>query len=250
MIPHRAVLLDLDGTVYRSSQPVSNAARAVTALLDSGKSIRYLTNNSAARPDEVTKKLTAMGIPCEPDWVYTSALVTARYCVEQRLQTVFPVGQHQLSLTLQEHGLTISEKNPEAVVVGICRSFTYDLMNEAMQHILGGAKFIATNPDPTYPIENGRFVPGTGSIVAAIQTCSGVLPTMIGKPSPRMPLTTCKDLGLEPQDAVMVGDRISTDIESGRAAGCATWLVLTGVESRIPPGQAGSDDLLGLVSAI
>jgi ribonucleotide monophosphatase NagD (HAD superfamily) len=135
----------------------------------------------------------------------------------------------------------------ESVVAGICQTFTYDLMNGAMQQILAGAKFIGTNPDPTYPMEGNKLIPGAGSIVAAVRACSGVEPLIIGKPNPTMINMVIEDLGLEPSDVLVVGDRQDTDIESGRRAGCPTHLVLTGVTTVPPNGQAYSLDLRGLL---
>lgn len=247
MIPQQAVLLDLDGTVYRGSEVVPHAPEVVAALLEAGKHVRYLTNNSAARPEKVTAKLTAMGVPCEPSWVYSSGIAAARFCRENNLDSVFIVGQPDLLHTFQEAGIHTTDQNPQAVVVGICRSFTYELMDQAMQHIRAGAKFIATNPDPTFPLEGGRFSPGAGSIVAAVKTAAGVEPFLIGKPQPTLALHACADLGITPDQALLVGDRLDTDIHCGEAAGCATWLVLTGVETSIPPNQPGSPDLRGLI---
>lgn len=247
MIPHKAVLLDLDGTVYRGSQPVPHAAEVIHELISQGKQVRYLTNNSAARPDTITTKLTAMGIPCEPKWVYSSGQIAAEYCRSHDLKTVFLVGEPSLAETFLEAGISATGHNPDAVVVGICRTFTYSLMDQAMQHILNGSTFIATNTDFTYPLEEGKFSPGAGSIVASIQACSGTEPLIMGKPGPTMPLQICADLHLQPSDALIVGDRLNTDIACGIAAGCDTWLVLTGVETQLPSNQPGSPDLRGLL---
>jgi 4-nitrophenyl phosphatase len=239
-------ILDLDGTVYRGSEAIEGAAETVRTLLDRGRLVRYLTNNSAARPKGITEKLNLMGIPCEPSWVYGSGMAAVRWCRNEGLTRVMVVGEPGLHESAAEAGLVQSE-NPDAVVVGICRSFSYDLMKRAMQAIQSGAKFVATNLDPTYPLENGVFEPGAGSIVAAIQRCSGVEPKVIGKPEPESVLQIVSDAGVKPEETLVVGDRHDTDIESGRRAGCPTWMVLTGVTTELAPDQPGSFDLLGLI---
>lgn len=247
MIPHAAVLLDLDGTVYRGADPVPHAAETIRALLEAGKHIRYITNNSAARPEQITQKLTGMGVPCEPDWVYGSGPAAATHCRNQGCTQTYVIGEPNLHQTFQEAGLDPASDQPQAVVVGICRTFTYAHLDQAMQHIRNGAVYIATNLDPTYPLEGGRFSPGSGTINAAVQTATGVQPLVIGKPSPLIPLQICHDLNLPPDQALLVGDRLDTDIAAGQAAGCPTWLVLTGVETQIPPNQPGSPNLQALL---
>jgi 4-nitrophenyl phosphatase len=132
-------------------------------------------------------------------------------------------------------------------VVGICLDLTYGLLNGGMQQIRSGAEFVATNPDATFPLEDGKIVPGAGSMVAAVQTCSGAVPFVVGKPNPYLVELALREAGVEPRNALAVGDRLDTDIESGRRAGCDTHLVLTGVESSAPEGQSFSCDLFALL---
>lgn len=242
----KAVIFDLDGTLYRASEPIPHAKEAIENLLNQNVSIRYLTNNSAAIPQNITKKLNAMGIPCENHWVYSSGKSATQTAIHQGLKTVFIVGEPELHQLANEAGLKIVDSNADVVIAGICRTFTYDLLNQAMQNILGGSAFIATNTDATYPIEGGRFQPGGGSIVSAIQTASGQAPTIIGKPSPFMVHQICQDLQLQPAQVLIVGDRLDTDIAAGQNAGCPTWLVLTGVETELPNDQPGSQNLRAL----
>ncbi|MCB0825815.1 MAG: HAD-IIA family hydrolase [Armatimonadetes bacterium] len=241
-----AYFFDLDGTCYRGSEPVPHAANAIQQLYASGAQIRYGTNNSAADPTKTCEKLKGMGFPCEPEWVYGSGPTTARYLVREGIESVFVVGEPQLHETLRGFGLAESD-SPEAVVVGICRTFSYELLAEAQAHILNGAKFIATNQDPTFPMEGGALKPGAGSIVAAILTATSVEPTVIGKPNPQMILDALFDLGLERREMLVVGDREDTDIAAGLAAGCPTWMVLTGVTFELPGGQDGGDDLRSII---
>lgn len=242
----KAVLLDLDGTVYRGNQSCPDAPKAIAEMQRMGLHIRYLTNNSAARPNEITQKLHKMNIPCEPEWVLSSGMVTAKL-VAQNHKTVAFVGNPGLKISLEEQNLTIVDyQNADAVVVGICHEFNYKMLNQASDAIRSGAKFYATNPDPTYPFEKNRLAPGAGSIVAAIQTASGVSPTMIGKPEPHMPTAVCQELGVSPSETIFVGDRLETDILCANNAGCQPWLVLTGITTKSQPNIPGSQTLAGL----
>ncbi len=246
-------IFDLDGTLYRGSQPVDHAPEVVRQLHDEGASVRYVTNNSAARPEETSKKLVDMGYPSEPGWVYGSGPAAARYVLSLGFHTVFVVGEPSLEETCRATGLhTVTSDEAlagqvEAVVAGICRSFNYSLLRAAMRAVRHGAAFVATNLDSTYPVEEGLFDPGAGSIVASIATASGVRPDVVGKPAPLMILDILRDTNVLASDALVVGDRMDTDIAAGKAAGCPTFLVLTGVASDIPLGEDGADDLRGLL---
>lgn len=248
----KAVLLDLDGTVYRGSDACPDAAESIQEFIRRGFLIRYLTNNSAARPAQVTRKLLNLGVPCEPNWVLSSGITTAQFLQNSEHKTYSYVGEVGLGESLAESGLKelpLSEK-ADAVVVGICRSFTYEMLRLATDSIQNGAQFIATNLDPTYPMEGRVLTPGAGSIVAAVATASGIAPLVMGKPEPHMALDACIELGIEPIQAVVVGDRMDTDIACGINAGAATWLVLTGVTDEIPANQAGSKTLADLLTLL
>lgn len=248
----RAVLLDLDGTVYRGAEPIPGASEAVKRLLEAGLSVRYLTNNSAARPDEITQKLKGMGVPCEPDWVAGTGPAAGGMARNKGFSQAHVVGEPGLWRSLREAGLEPSDADPQPLLVtGICRTFDYQMMDRALQSLLKGAFWIATNRDGSYPLEGGRFQPGAGSIVAALQAASARPPDLvIGKPEPLMILHIGASLGLEPHQMVMVGDREDTDLEAGRRAGSFTWLVLTGYEKELLSGHPGSKDLLGLAEAL
>lgn len=243
----KAVLLDLDGTVYRGKEPCPDAPDSITSLQKLGFAIRYLTNNSAARPVEITQKLQAMGIPCKPSWVLSSGMVAAQV-IAQNHKSVAVVGNPGLHESLFEQNLNIVDfENAEAVVVGICHGFDYQILRKSSDAIRSGATFYGTNPDPTYPFENNRLAPGAGSIVSAVQTASGVNPIMIGKPEPHMPLAVCQELNISPEEAIFVGDRLETDILCAKNSGSNPWLVLTGVSTESQPGIPGSPTLAGLV---
>ncbi len=245
---YRGYVFDLDGTLYRGEEAISGAVEKVRELAEAGAVVRYVTNNSTQTPEFFSDKLRRLGFACEPSQVMSSAVGTAKYLADQALRSAFVVGEAGLVKVLGEHGVraVMGEDSAEAVVVGLCHTFTYELMREAMHRIRAGARFVATNPDATFPAEKGRLDPGAGSMVAAIRACSETEPVVIGKPKPYLIQASMEGAGLTPDDTLVVGDRMDTDIESGRACGCDTFLVLTGVETKLPEGQCGGPDLQSL----
>ncbi len=231
-------IFDLDGVIWRGDSPVEGAARAVERLRSLGKRCLFATNNSSRAPGYFSERLQALGIQAVPEDVVTSATATAFY-VREHLPgaRVFVVGEEGVQTILREVGAQIftvdnagEVERVECVVAGIDRSFTYEKLRLAQRFILGGAKFIATNRDATFPIEGG-VVPGAGSIVAAIETASGVSPLSMGKPEPAMLIGILERFGLRPDEAAIVGDRLDTDIACGARAGIGTVCVGTGVTS-------------------
>lgn len=256
----RIYLFDLDGTIYRGEEALPGAVETVAELKRRGALVRYLTNNSGQTRQFFAQKLTQMGFDCSVDEVVGSAYGTAKYCQEHHLQSAFVVGEIGLVETLREEGIAVHnalpnglpipqnvDTQPDAVVVGICKQFDYAFLNAAMQRIRSGAKFIATNRDATYPLENDVQIPGAGSIVSAVATAAGQEPFVVGKPNPYLVQMVLGELGIEPEDAVVVGDRYETDILCGHAAGCPTYMVLTGVTKQAPEGQWHGETLAGLL---
>jgi 4-nitrophenyl phosphatase len=254
-------ILDLDGTLYRGNEPVPGAAEAMAELRRRGKAVRFVTNNSRATRSWVVEKLARMDIVASPEEVLSSGIAAARLLARRGWHRAFLVGEPGLFESVRDEGvravnaspnleaLSISDERADAVLVGICRSFTYDLLNGALQQVLAGARFVATNTDATYPVEGGRVVPGAGAIVASLQTCSGIAPIVVGKPEPLMLEMILEETGCDKSQVLVVGDRIETDIEWGRRAGCPTHLVLTGVTHEAPPSQRWSPDLRGILEA-
>lgn len=243
----RGAIFDLDGTLYRGSEPVPQAAEVVRTLVDQGKSVRYLTNNSTATPEDVVRKLEAWGFPVTPDWVATSGTVTATALAQLGIKRAFVVGEPALEAALSNAGIQVSrDSDAEVVVAGLCRSFSYAMLNDALQVLAKGAKLIATNADPQLPIEGGGIRPGAGSIVAALEAASGQTATCYGKPSPTGVLELCQGMKLDPFEVVVVGDRYETDIRAGLAAACQVLLVPTGLSQGHWPGvrQGALSELL------
>ena len=258
----KMVVFDLDGTLYRGEQAIPFASESVNDLRSRGVLVRYLTNNSGQTKQFYQRKLQGMGFRAELPEIYSSATGTLAHLLETRVKTAFIVGMPGLVATLQGGGIRVvnameqgnlassSEEVAEAVVVGICRTLTYELLDGALQQLLKGALYIATNPDSTFPLAEGRIAPGAGSIVAAVSTCSGKTPFVVGKPNPYLVQLVASEAQVPLDQTLVVGDRLDTDIESGRRAGAQTHLVLTGVETTAPEGQSFSPDLRGLLSLL
>jgi 4-nitrophenyl phosphatase len=248
MRPYPLYIFDLDGTLYRGNEALPGAVETVRALLDRGAQVRYLTNNSSRTVEDQAAKLEALGLPATPELVVTSATGTARYAAAQRIPSAYVIGEDGLRSALAASGIQVDpDRAPDAVIVGICWSFDYSMVNQAMQHIRAGARFIATNTDATYPLEQGRLVPGAGVVVGAVQIASGVEPVVIGKPNPYLVELILQDTGVPAAEALVVGDRYETDILAGRNAGCDTMLVLTGVTGAAPDGVASVHSLTELL---
>ena len=238
VISHLAVrtfVFDLDGVVYRGEQPLPGAVPTIETLRRLGHQVYFFTNNSTLTRSDYVRKLGRMGIPADPDHIMTSAYATALYLVEKGAQgaSVFVVGEagpreelKAVGMKLVEDGL--SEK-VDYVVVGMDRNFSYDMLMKAQQAILGGAKFIATNRDATFPLEAGRIVPGGGAMVAAIEVATGVTPVLIGKPETYAMRKVLELAGTTPENSVIIGDRLDTDVLVGKRIGATTVLVLTGI---------------------
>lgn len=245
-LPYELYVFDLDGTCYLGSEPVPYAAESVQKLYDAGARIRYLTNDSGSVPQVSAEKLHGLGFPVEPDWIFTSGMAAGWLCLDRGMTRVFAVGEPGLSRVLQEMGLEIDDRSPEALVVGICRSLTYDDLVAGMDMVLGGALLVGTNGDSTFPSENGRLRPGAGTMVAAFETCTGTKAVMAGKSEATILQAVMDSAGVGPEDTLMVGDRMDSDIACAQNAGCDSYLVLTGITKELPVGCLGGEDLRGL----
>lgn len=171
-----------------------------------GFHVRFFTNNSGISETNLIHKLTRMGFDPAPGEVFAIGPMAIEHCISNGYENVFVVGEPDLIEGFNEAGIRCQEPGKaDAVVAGICRSFSYELCNQAMQAILNSAEFIATNRDPTYPLENGRLQPGTGAIIAAIETSSGKAPTVLGKPNPWAIKKILSLSGLKPDQLLVVG---------------------------------------------
>ena len=228
----RTFVFDLDGVIYRGEQPLPGAVATTETLRRLGHQVYFFTNNSSKTRTFYLEKLQRMGINTDVEHIMTSAYATALYLLEHSAQDapVFVIGESGLREELQAAGIRLVEaEEAEYVVVGIDKKFCYDTLVKAQNAIFRGAKFIATNPDTSFPLENGRVIAGNGALVAAIQTASGVEPVMIGKPATPAMHEILELAHATPEDTVVIGDRLDTDILVGKRIGTVTVLVLTGI---------------------
>lgn len=230
-------VFDLDGVVYRGKHPLPHAIEVLNLLQDSGRWVFFLTNNSGATREQYAEKLQSMGVEAQPEQFITSAWATALYLQRalDRGARLFVVGEPGLKQELCAAGFEVVEsvepEIPAAVVVGIDRAFSYERLAQAQYAILNGALFIATNADATYPAED-RLLPGAGTMVAAIATATGHKPRIIGKPNPQILQPYIERGQIRPEQTLLVGDRLDTDIALANLLHIPCALVLTGVSTR------------------
>jgi 4-nitrophenyl phosphatase len=236
-------VFDLDGVLYRGEEAVEDAPETLSALRSAGHALFFLTNNSSQPRRVYVEKLARLGMASTEDEIVTSASATADYLAQHGAKgaKVLAVGGPGIADELARINIATeyadtpfpaTEITYDYVIVGLDREFTYHKLHRAQQALLAGAKFIATNRDAQYPIEAGNVIPGGGSIVAAIAAAAGCEPITIGKPEPTALQTILTRCGAWPHEAMMIGDRLDTDIACGNKIGVPTTLVLTGVSTR------------------
>lgn len=225
----KGLIVDLDGSVYVGDKPIEGVPEAIEKLRRRGIRILFLTNNATKTPQEYLQKLENMGIRVTLQDILTSSVIAASYIKQvYGPSKVYVVGTKALEKVLRSYGHEVVESGSSIVVAGLDFDFNYQKLSRALREIRRGAKFIATNRDATIPID-GDIMPGAGSIVKAIEVASGVKPVVVGKPSKIAIRESLKRLKLRPEEVLVVGDRLETDIKMGRRFKCLTALVLTGV---------------------
>ena len=222
-------LMDMDGVIVREDSLVPGADAFVARLRETSHPFLILTNNSMYTTRDLAARLGRLGLDVAPDAIWTSALATAKFLDDQRPDgSAFVIGEAGLTTALYEAGYTLVESDPDYVVLGETRTYSFERISKAIQLIERGARFIATNPDPTGPSPAGPL-PATGSVAALISAATGVQPYFIGKPNPLMIRSALRQIGAHSESTVMIGDRMDTDIVTGLEAGLETILVLTGI---------------------
>jgi NagD protein len=222
-------VIDMDGVIYHGSRLIPGAVDFVERLRAGGHKFLFLTNNSQWTPRDLAHKLEHLGISVPETSFHTSALATADFLNQQKPKgTAYVIGGAGLTHALYSVGYTLTEHNPDYVVVGDTRSYDFEKIERASRLILGGARFVATNLDLTGPSEQG-IQPACGALVAPIELVTGRRPYFVGKPNPLMMRTALRKLEAHSAEAFMVGDRMDTDIVVGTEAGMKTILVLSGV---------------------
>jgi NagD protein len=227
------VISDMDGVIYRGKSVIPGAQHFIDRLRASGAGLVFLTNNSEQTPLDLLRKLAGLDIHGLTEAnVITSAMATAEFLAAQKPNgTAYVVGGGALSAALYDVGYSITEADPDYVVVGKTASFGFPMLRKAAELIGGGAKFIGTNPDMVDPVEGGTE-PAAGALLASIEAATGMRPYIVGKPNSLMMIYARRMLGVPAEDCVMIGDRMDTDIVGGLEAGMQTCLVLSGVSTR------------------
>jgi NagD protein len=226
--PIETWLTDMDGVLVHEEDPIPGAKEFIEALKESGKKFLVLTNNSVFTPRDLRARLLRSGIDVPESAIWTSALATADFLSDQRPDgSAYVVGEAGLTNALHEIGYVMTDHDPDYVVLGETRTYSFEAITRAIRLIAAGARFIATNPDPSGPSAQG-LLPATGSVAALISTATGRSPYFVGKPNPLMMRSALNALEAHSETTVMVGDRMDTDIISGLEAGLRTVLVTTG----------------------
>jgi len=224
----RAWLSDMDGVLVHEDQPIPGAADFVARLVGTGRPFLLLTNNSIFTPRDLKARLHRSGVDVPEAAIWTSALATAQFLDDQRPGgTAYVIGEAGLTTALHEIGYVMTDRDPEYVVLGETRTYSFEAITTAIRLIEKGARFIATNPDVSGPSQQGP-IPATGSVAALITKATGVEPYFVGKPNPLMMRSALNRIDAHSETTVMIGDRMDTDMISGLEAGLRTILVLTG----------------------
>jgi NagD protein len=222
-------LLDMDGVLAHEEHVIPGADRFLARLRELELPFLVLTNNSIYTRRDLSARLRATGLDVPEDSIWTSALATAHFLEEQRPGgSAFVIGEAGLTTALHEAGYTLSESEPDYVVLGETRTYSFEAITRAIRLIDNGSRFIATNPDATGPSLEGAL-PACGSVAALIQRATGVEPYFVGKPNPVMMREGLNKIKAHSEATAMIGDRMDTDIKCGIEAGLETILVMTGI---------------------
>ncbi len=227
-------LMDMDGVLGAEQNAIPGANEVLTRLRELGLPFLVLTNNSIYTQRDLTARLRRSGLDVPEESIWTSALATAQFLEDQRPSgSAFVIGESGLTTALHDHGYTLTERDPDYVILGETRTYSFERITQAIRLIADGARFIATNPDNVGPTPDGPL-PATGSVAALISRATGVDPYYVGKPNPLMMRSALNAIEAHSESTAMIGDRMDTDIVAGLEAGLETVLVLSGVTT---PGE-------------
>ncbi len=228
----QSLILDMDGVLWRASDPIGNLPAIFAGITRRGWKVALATNNATRSIGMYVERMAGFGVTVEPWQIINSAQAVARLLKNRFPQggPIYIIGERGLLEALQEQGFYPADEHVLAVAASMDRSLSYDKLRCATLLIRGGALFVATNPDRTFPTPDG-LVPGAGAILAALETATDVAPLVCGKPAPEMYRMALERLGTAPEHTLVVGDRLETDIAGAQVIGCRTALVLSGVSS-------------------
>ncbi|MCK0117666.1 NagD protein [Isoptericola sp. CG 20/1183] len=221
-------LTDMDGVLVHEGQAIPGASEFIATLRDAGRPFLVLTNNSIFTARDLAARLSRSGIEVPEEAIWTSALATATFLADQVPNgSAYAIGEAGLTTALHAAGYTLTETDPDYVVLGETRTYSFEAITKAIRLIKGGARFIATNPDTTGPSTEGPL-PATGAVAAMITAATGRSPYYVGKPNPMMFRSALNRIDAHSETTAMIGDRMDTDVVAGIEAGLETFLVLTG----------------------
>ena len=222
-------ICDMDGVIYHGNKILDGVADFVNWLINNNKRFVFLTNSPEKTPHELSMKLERMGLKVSADHFYTSAMATASFLSSQNPGcTAYVIGEAALTKALYDQGIYMNDVNPEYVVVGETRTYSFEKIEKAIELVNKGAKLIGTNPDITGPTEKG-VMPATGALIAPIEIATGKKAYFVGKPNPLMLRHGLKKLNCHSEEIAFIGDRMDTDIIAGIESDIDTVLVLSGV---------------------
>lgn len=229
LLNKKGFISDMDGVIYHGSRILDGVADFVNWMIDNDKKFVFLTNSSERTPHELSMKLERMGLSVSADHFYTSAMATAEFLASQAPGcTAYVIGEAALAKALYDHGIYMNDVNPDYVVVGETRTYSFEKIEKAIELVNRGAKLIGTNPDITGPTERG-VMPATGALIAPIEIATGKKAYFVGKPNPLMLRHGLRKLDCHSEEIAFIGDRMDTDIIAGIESNIDTVLVLSGV---------------------
>ncbi|GAB3282941.1 HAD-IIA family hydrolase [Parasphingorhabdus pacifica] len=224
-------LMDMDGVLVHEEHMVPGADAFLAELGDRGIPFMVFTNNSIYTPRDLRARLSRTGLDIPESAIWTSALATAQFLEKQRPGgSAFVVGESGLTTALHAIGYVLTDRDPDYVILGETRTYSFEAITKAIRLVEGGARFIATNPDEKGPSREGTL-PATGAVAALIERVTGRAPYYVGKPNPLMMRSALRTLGAHSANTLMIGDRMDTDVRSGLEAGLQTILVLSGISN-------------------
>ena len=232
ILEKKGFICDMDGVIYHGNKILPGVKEFVNWMIESDKKFVFLTNSPERTPHELSMKLERMGLSVSADHFYTSAMATAEFLYSQAPGcTAYVIGEAALSKALYDHKIYMNDINPDYVVIGETRTYSFEKIEKAIALVNNGAKLIATNPDTTGPTEHG-VMPATGALVAPIEIATGKKAYFVGKPNPVMLRHGLRLLGCHSEDIAFIGDRMDTDIIAGIESNVDTVLVLSGVTAK------------------
>ena len=230
--PITSWLSDMDGVLVHEGKALPGAPEFIRALRDAERPFLVLTNNSIFTPRDLAARLHASGLDVPEERIWTSALATAQFLTDQVPNgSAYAIGEAGLTTALYEAGYTLTDTDPDFVVLGETRTYSFEAITKAVRLVQAGARFIATNPDVTGPSADGDL-PATGAVAAMITAACRREPYFVGKPNPMMIRSALNRIEAHSETTAMVGDRMDTDVVAGIEAGLHTFLVLTGSTQR------------------